>query len=775
MSGINQLSEFQKVPRPAMRWFESLHFRFAFFQLLLLVFIIGTTVMIMITVERKLLLDQGYDLAEQLGHRVISQLEGRIVLAEAVVVSLANLSASLEHNIDVYKKIIPELLDYKGEESFIAGGGIWPQPNHFTPGIERRSFFWGRDAQGKLQYYDDYNNPAGRGYHHEEWYVPALLYPPARGFWSKSYMDPYSYQPMVTCSVPIYENKAVSGVATVDLKLEGLQFFFSEASHLLGGYIFAVDRNNKLLSFPKPDLVKHYGKDEKAKVTQEFFNARDLAKKFPAYQVVADNLDAINQDMIAAAQARPEFDKVRIQGIDKESDQINYDEALLTSAILSDLTAKSSYSKSFSIRRILIENDAILKKQAMAFIFQMPRTYWKIIVVIPTAKFLIAADVATLKVASYIVILELLALVIMFFVLRLFFIGPIRKMALQVGRTLGAQETLNERLDDTPRHELGKLAYEFNYRTSWLASALERLDKVNEELEERVKLRTAELKGALEELKNTHAQLLQAEKLISIGRLAAGVAHEINNPVGFISNNMEVLQEYVSNYVRILNVLEQIIQSIEQDDLTRASAIIAEFEKLKTEIHLDFMSKDVGKLLEQSMVGIERIRKIVMDLRTFAREDHVETIELIKVEQVIDSILSIVQSEIKYKAELIKDYGDTPLIRGNAQRLGQVFINLLVNAAHSIVDRGQILIRTYVKDQCVCIDIQDNGRGISQENVAKIFDPFFTTKPVGQGTGLGLSVSYEIIKKHNGDLKVHSVLGQGSTFTVIVPAGLQES
>lgn len=751
-----------------------MHFRFALFQLFLLVFIIGTTVMIMVTVERKLLLDQGYDLAEQLGHRVISQLEGRIVLAEAVVVSLANLSASLDHNVDVYKKIIPELLDYRGEESFIAGGGIWPQPNHFTPGVERRSFFWGRDVQGKLQYYDDYNNPAGRGYHHEEWYVPALLYPPAKGFWSKSYMDPYSYQPMVTCSVPIYENKAVSGVATVDLKLEGLQLFFSEASHLLGGYIFAVDRNNKLLSFPKPDLVKHYGKDQKAKVTQEFFNAQDLAKRFPVYQVVADTLDAMNQDIIAAAQARPEFDKVRVQGIDKESDQINHDEALLTAAILSDLTAKSSYAKDFGIRRVLIENDAILNKQAMAFIFQMPRTYWKVIVVVPTTKFFVAADAATLKVASYIVILEFLALVTMFFVLRLFFIGPIRKMALQVSRSLGVPETLKERLDDTPRHELGKLAYEFNFRTSWLASALERLDKVNEELEERVKLRTAELKGALEELKNTHAQLLQAEKLISIGRLAAGVAHEINNPVGFISNNMEVLQEYVSHYVRILNVLEELIKSIENDDLNTAAAIIAEFDKLKIEIHLDFMSKDIGKLLDQSMAGLERIRKIVMDLRTFAREDHVETIELIKVEQVMESILSIVQSEIKYKAELIKDYRDTPSIRGNAQRLGQVFINLLVNAAHSIVDKGQITIRTYVKDQCVCVDIQDNGRGISPENVTKIFDPFFTTKPVGQGTGLGLSVSYEIIKKHNGDLKVHSILGQGSTFTVMLPVSQQE-
>jgi signal transduction histidine kinase len=270
-------------------------------------------------------------------------------------------------------------------------------------------------------------------------------------------------------------------------------------------------------------------------------------------------------------------------------------------------------------------------------------------------------------------------------------------------------------------------------------------------------------------LGSVQTQLLQSEKLASIGQLAAGVAHEINNPVGFISNNMEVLQEYVGNYTKILRVIEQIKIQMDSGDMEKVKATIIELKKLEEDINLDYMMSDVNKLLEQSSRGLERIRKIVLDLKTFAREDKTEATELIKVEEVIDSILSIVQSEIKYKAELIKEYGNTPLIKGSAQRLGQVFINLLVNASHAIEDRGKIIIKTYQKDQYVCINVTDTGKGIASEDMKKIFDPFFTTKPVGQGTGLGLSVSYEIVKKHGGEIRVESKIGEGTTFMVMLP------
>ena len=284
-----------------------------------------------------------------------------------------------------------------------------------------------------------------------------------------------------------------------------------------------------------------------------------------------------------------------------------------------------------------------------------------------------------------------------------------------------------------------------------------------------------ELQSAHDQLKQIQLQLLQSEKMASIGQLAAGVAHEINNPVGFISNNMEILQEYVGNYIKVLRGMEGIKQQVTDGDLEKAKAAVVELKKLEEEINLYYMMNDVNKLLEHSSRGLERIRKIVLDLKTFAREESAESMELIRIEEVMDSILSIVHSELKQKGELLKEYGNTPLIKGNAQRLGQVFINLLVNATQAIEDKGKITIKTYQQDGYICLDVSDTGKGIPEENLKKIFDPFFTTKPVGQGTGLGLSVSHEIIKKHGGKIMVQSKVGTGTTFTVMLPLTLKTS
>ncbi|HCI44533.1 MAG TPA: hypothetical protein DE315_03240 [Candidatus Omnitrophica bacterium] len=277
-----------------------------------------------------------------------------------------------------------------------------------------------------------------------------------------------------------------------------------------------------------------------------------------------------------------------------------------------------------------------------------------------------------------------------------------------------------------------------------------------------------DLSTAHEALKTTQNQLVQSEKLASIGHLAAGVAHEINNPVGFISSNMEMLEQYIADYAKVLKMADHLKESVEQENLAKTKSIIEEMARLNKEINLDYIISDTPKLLEHNRKGIERIRKIVNDLRAFSREDK-NVMERVKIEEVIEGILTIVTSEIKYKARLEKDYGDTPPIECSPQRLGQVFINLIINALHAIEGTGTIAIKTYTQDEFVCVDVRDTGKGIPPEILNKIFDPFFTTKPTGQGTGLGLSVSYEIIKKHNGSMTVRSKVGEGTTFTVMLP------
>lgn len=278
------------------------------------------------------------------------------------------------------------------------------------------------------------------------------------------------------------------------------------------------------------------------------------------------------------------------------------------------------------------------------------------------------------------------------------------------------------------------------------------------------------LDGLLEELKHAQEQLFLSDKMASIGQLAAGIAHEINNPVGFISSNMEIFQDYIRKYTMILKIIDKLKRQVEDGDLVKARLTIDELNKFKEENNLDYVMNDVNPLLDQTAAGIRRINKIVHDLKTFTRADKSDKTQTVKIEEIIEGILSIVNNELKYKAALNKYYGKTSAISCDIHKIGQVLINILVNAAQAIEGSGTISIKTYQQDKYVCVDIADTGKGIPPENIKKIFDPFFTTKPVGQGTGLGLSISYEIIKNHGGKIDVQSKVGEGTTFTIFLPA-----
>ena len=263
------------------------------------------------------------------------------------------------------------------------------------------------------------------------------------------------------------------------------------------------------------------------------------------------------------------------------------------------------------------------------------------------------------------------------------------------------------------------------------------------------------------ELKSTQSQMLQREKMASIGQLAAGVAHEINNPIGFVSSNLRSLDKYVK---KLLGYLETLETQFKEQLPEGWQELKAERKKLK----IDFLIEDCGDLIEESLDGSERVRKIVQNLKTFSRVDQAEE-QLADLNECLESTIAIVWNEIKYKAMLEKDLADLPDLHCNPQELNQVFTNILVNAAQAIEKDGLIKINSWLDDDVVKISFQDNGSGIAPENREKIFEPFFTTKSVGEGTGLGMSISYEIVKKHGGDIQLESVMGQGTTFTLSFP------
>ncbi len=273
-----------------------------------------------------------------------------------------------------------------------------------------------------------------------------------------------------------------------------------------------------------------------------------------------------------------------------------------------------------------------------------------------------------------------------------------------------------------------------------------------------------ELKQLNARLSEAQEKLVQSEKLASIGQLAAGVAHEINNPIGFIFSNFGTLERYLTDLFEMLAAYEA------AEPLLAGTPVGSELRALRAKVELDYLKEDIPTLMAESKEGITRVRKIVQDLKDFSRVDNHQEWVLADLHQGLESTLNIVNNEIKYKAKVVKNYGQLPEIVCLPSELNQVFMNLLVNASHAISgDRGCITISSGSDGAQVWIEIADNGSGIAPENLHKIFDPFFTTKPIGQGTGLGLSLSYGIVKKHHGQILVDSQQGVGTRFRVILP------
>lgn len=250
-------------------------------------------------------------------------------------------------------------------------------------------------------------------------------------------------------------------------------------------------------------------------------------------------------------------------------------------------------------------------------------------------------------------------------------------------------------------------------------------------------------------------RMLQSEKLAAIGQLAAGVAHEINNPLGFVFSNLKTLGEYVRDMMLILDEVEN-------------AGDLEVVRELKRSLDYDYIRSDVGSLLLESEDGIDRVKTIIAALKDFSHigEDEFKSSDL---HRGLDTTLSVVNNELKYKAEVVKNYAEIPDVECIASQINQVAMNLLVNAAHSIEGFGKITISTGYEDDWVWFEVRDTGKGIEPTVLNRIFEPFFTTKPIGKGTGLGLALSYNIVQKHHGRIEVDSQLGVGTSFRVWLP------
>ena len=289
------------------------------------------------------------------------------------------------------------------------------------------------------------------------------------------------------------------------------------------------------------------------------------------------------------------------------------------------------------------------------------------------------------------------------------------------------------------------------------------LKRHSEILEQRVQKRTEELEEVITELKSTQRQMIQQEKMATIGLLTAGIAHEINNPIGFISSNTASLDRYCERILKFMKSQQEALLSGKT-----GPQHVEQLQAFHTQMKIGRIVKEIPEMIRETMDGIERIKSIVMDLKCFSRTEEAEQKEA-DIIQCLESTINIAYNELKYKATIKREYSEVPHLRCYPQQLAQVFTNLLVNAAQAIDTQGEITIRVWSEGGLIHVSISDTGSGIPETVREHIFEPFFTTKETGRGTGLGLSISNEIIKNHGGEIRVESEIGKGSTFTVSIP------
>lgn len=311
----------------------------------------------------------------------------------------------------------------------------------------------------------------------------------------------------------------------------------------------------------------------------------------------------------------------------------------------------------------------------------------------------------------------------------------------------------------------------------------EALRSLSEDLEQRVLDRTSQLKGAnseltllarrlenaYEDLKSAHLRILQQEKMASIGQLAAGVAHEINNPMGFIISNLNSLEGYARKITSFLQMQCEICEDLADLEDPRFKRAVEGMKEHKKSVKLDYVINDLSHLVRESLEGAERVKTIVQNLKNFSRVETSELRTAADLNSGLESTIAIIWNELKYKAEVKREYGTIPVTECNLGELNQVFLNLLMNAAQAIQTQGTITVKTWSEKDRIYVAISDNGAGIPADTLHRIFEPFFTTKKVGEGTGLGLSIAYDMVKKHRGEITVESELGKGTTFTVDIP------
>lgn len=736
-------------------WWHNLRFRIPVAFLLMIVAVGAVTSYVLSDVANPLLERHAKGLLNQAGEKVVEELEERIAATEALASALARVGESLPNEIPLIKRVIPSIIDLPGSENYVAGGGIWPQAYQFDEKIERRSFFWGRDSEGKLNYYDNYNDAEGAGYHHEEWYVPAIYQFPGEYYWSKSYMDPYSMQPMVTCTAAMYKGGVFYGVSTIDLKLEGLGQLLKESAEKMQGYVFALDRDGRFLSYPDEQLVRigKLGDVDNA----SFVTISELAEEQTVFQPYAQMHKAYVQRIIKnGGKKRAQIDALG-DTIAQSSYQINPKEGRLIAATLHASSNKRVVNYQFTQQSI--EFDPYLKESAIAAQFEVPGSNWHVIAVIPQSVIVQANRSVYYTLAIAIISTSIIFILITFMFFHRVLIGPLNHIIDQLSKMGESDMDKPGLINVRGEGELYLLVYWFNRYSKRLNRALEDLRDTKSDLESNC--------GELEQARNELAHHRDNLQLTIEER-----THDLRRAIEEVESASRAKSEFLANMSHELRTPLHAIISFSHLGMKKLGQVPSE----KIESYFDRIHSSGNRLLLllDDLLDLAKLETGKMDL-------HVEQLELVATVEACVSDMEANFLEQNLTVNIIEpDYAVLGYF--DPDRISQVILNLLSNAIKFSPKGGIIDIELEILSHrfdaegdtvnVMSLTVSDQGTGISDEELEAIFDKFVQgsrTKTGAGGTGLGLAICREIVELHHGEIFALNRTIGGAKFVCLIP------
>ena len=659
----------------------------------------------------------------------------------------------------------------KRDYNLLGSGGIWPDNGALGANTATHPFLMVRQ-NGEYQPVLSDPNPANP-YYQEDWFSVLKLLKPDSCIWNHVRASQTKGELAMSCGVAIERDNQFWGASTVNFTLNQLQENIVKLSESSGsGYILLLDNSDKVIASSNPERLSYIDEE-----TGTPLDIKQVINSDPAWQPVLDFLDVQRQETIeqVAASVSPQVQQV-LTTLDKAETGTGKGYYLVNyAAYLNNGENKQNAMDSRLLQSFELAKDSYYNG-SQAYVFEIPETYWKLIVVQPDDEINAIADNLSENLVNWIALALLLTAGVIYFMLTFLAFKPLKETTDKISQ---AENLINNKqynkLSDVKfakgRNEIGLVNGSINDLLDRIQSNEGKLANINQQLEIKVEERTAELQDTLKELKNSQLQLIRSEKMATLGQMVAGVAHEVNTPLSYVQNNLEIIGQLTEQYEELIELVQG-LKGIKSDNTAsdgKIDKLLADIVRASDEIQEDDLSVELKELIKDSLFGVEQITEMVLNLRNFARLDE-SKVKTIDVRECIEASLKIAGNSIRHQ-EIVTDFAPTPEVKCSPSQINQVLVNLLNNASQAMGEKpdGKIEVRTYADDSNVYIDVTDNGKGMSPEILSQIFEPFFTTKGAGEGTGLGMAISQQIMEQHNGDIKAISIEGVGTTFTLTLP------